>query len=92
MKTLNESIPVIVRHKYTAQFNEQILEHANKEGVNKVAKDLGIAESIIYKCGANLTCPSKIKSCKRRNWRDLNVKSPDLKRLCSWIQIHVNFC
>ena len=30
------------RKKYTAQFKEQALERADKDGVPKVAKDLGI--------------------------------------------------
>jgi transposase len=36
------------RKKYSPQFKEQALERAKKDGVAKVAKDLGIAESIIY--------------------------------------------
>ncbi len=36
------------RRKYSPQFKEQALERAKKDGVSKVAKDLGIAESMIY--------------------------------------------
>jgi transposase-like protein len=35
------------RKKYSPQFKEQALERAKKDRVAKVAKDLGIAESII---------------------------------------------
>lgn len=36
------------RKKYTAQFKEQALERADKDGVPKVAKDLGIADAMLY--------------------------------------------
>jgi transposase len=38
----------IERKKYSPQFKEQALERAKKDGVAKVAKDLGLAESVIY--------------------------------------------
>jgi transposase len=38
----------ITRQKYSAQFKEQALERSKKDGVPKVAKDLGIAAAIIY--------------------------------------------
>ena len=47
MKTQKESPPV-VRNKYTAQFKEQALEHADRDGIPKVAQDLGLAESMLY--------------------------------------------
>ena len=36
------------RRKYSPQFKDQALERAEKEGVPQVAKDLGIAESMLY--------------------------------------------
>jgi transposase len=48
MKTKNESDTAVVRNKYTAQFKEQVLERADKDGIAKVAKDLGLAESMLY--------------------------------------------
>lgn len=36
------------RHKYTAQFKEQALERIKQDGVPKVAKDLGIAQAMLY--------------------------------------------
>ena len=48
MKTKKEQDTAIVRNKYTAQFKEQALERADRDGVPKVAKDLGLAESILY--------------------------------------------
>jgi transposase len=48
MKTKNESNTAVVRNKYTAQFKEQVLERADKDGIAKVAKDLGLAESMLY--------------------------------------------
>jgi transposase len=48
MKTQKESTPPIVRNKYTAQFKEQALERADRDGIPKVAQDLGLAESMLY--------------------------------------------
>ena len=36
------------RKKYSPQFKEQAVARAKTEGVTKAAKDLGIAESMIY--------------------------------------------
>ena len=36
------------RKKYSAQFKEQALERAKKDGVAKAAKDLGIPDAMIY--------------------------------------------
>lgn len=36
------------RHKYTPQFKEQALERIKQDGVSKVAKDLGIAQAMLY--------------------------------------------
>ena len=48
MKTKKETKLTVVRNKYTAQFKEQALERAGRDGVSKVAQDLGLAESILY--------------------------------------------
>jgi transposase len=48
MKTNKESTTVVARNKYTAQFKEQALERADRDGIPKVAKDLGLAESMMY--------------------------------------------
>lgn len=36
------------RQKHSPQFKDQALERAAKDGVPQVAKDLGIAESMLY--------------------------------------------
>jgi transposase len=36
------------RQKYTVQFEAQVLERAERDGVAKTALDLGIAESMLY--------------------------------------------
>lgn len=36
------------RSKYSSQFKQQAVERAKIDGVSKVAKDLGIAEAMIY--------------------------------------------
>ena len=38
----------VVRKKYSPQFKDQALERAVKDGVPQVAKDLGLAESLLY--------------------------------------------
>jgi transposase len=48
MNTKAKSTPPIVRKNYTAQFKEQALVRADRDGVPKVAQDLGIAESLLY--------------------------------------------
>jgi transposase len=49
MKTKKESANPVVRNKYTVQFKEQALEErADKDGIPKVAQDLGLAESMLY--------------------------------------------
>jgi transposase len=48
MKSENELKAPVVRNQYTSQFKEQALDRADKDGVPKVAKDLGLAESILY--------------------------------------------
>lgn len=37
-----------VRKTYSPQFKEQALERAEKDGVAKAARDLGIAEAMLY--------------------------------------------
>ena len=41
MKTQKESTTPVVRNKYTTQFKEQALERADRDGIPKVAQDLG---------------------------------------------------
>jgi transposase len=44
----NNSEQKISRNKYSPQFKDQALERAEKDGVPQVAKDLGIAEAMLY--------------------------------------------
>ena len=49
MKTKKEDTTTrSVRNKYTAQFKEQALERAERDGIPKVAQDLGLAEATLY--------------------------------------------
>ncbi len=48
MELKKESTTSVIRHKYTVQFKEQVLEHADRDGIPIVAVDLGIAESMLY--------------------------------------------
>lgn len=38
----------IVRKKYSPQFKDQVLTRIAKDGIPQVAKDLGLAESMLY--------------------------------------------
>ncbi len=48
MKTKPESAVPVGRKKYTAQFKEQALMRSERDGIPKVAQDLGLAESMLY--------------------------------------------
>ena len=48
MKTKNEANITAVRNKYTTQFKKQALDRADRDGIPKVAQDLGLAESMLY--------------------------------------------
>jgi transposase len=45
---MNENKSMQVRQQYSPQFKDQALERAAKEGVARVAKELGVKESLIY--------------------------------------------
>ena len=46
--THKKSIITKQRKKYSTQFKEQAVERANRDGVPKAAKDLGIHECMLY--------------------------------------------
>ncbi|WP_411728681.1 transposase [Methyloglobulus sp.] len=48
MKTKKEPSPQVVRNKYNARFKGQALGRADRDGIPKVAQDLGLAESMLY--------------------------------------------
>ena len=49
MKTKKEEKPTRSAYKrYTSQFKEQALERTDRDGVPKVAQDLGVAEATLY--------------------------------------------
>mgnify|MGYP002775276152 CR=1 FL=1 len=49
MKTKKEELPARSAYKrYTAQFKEQALERADRDGIPKVVQDLGVAEATLY--------------------------------------------
>ena len=43
-----KSIVIKKRQKHSSQFREQAVARAKKDGVLKVAKDLGIHEAMLY--------------------------------------------
>jgi transposase-like protein len=48
MKTNKPEIETTKRNRYTLQFKEQAIERAKRDGVPQAAKDLGIAQSMLY--------------------------------------------
>ena len=44
----NQAKRAIIRKKYSPQFKDQAVERATRDGVPQVAKDLGIADSMLY--------------------------------------------
>ena len=48
MKTQKGLNTPVARNQYTAQFKEQALERADRDGIPKAAQDLGLAESMLY--------------------------------------------
>ena len=48
MKAKKEPSLQVVRNKYTAQFKGQALGRADRDGIPRVAQDLGIAEAMLY--------------------------------------------
>jgi transposase-like protein len=48
MKIKKESTAPTARKKYTAQFKEQALERADRDGIPKTAQDSGLVESMLY--------------------------------------------
>ncbi len=37
-----------IKRKFSPQFKDQVLDRVDKEGVAQVAKDLGLAEALLY--------------------------------------------
>mgnify|MGYP001636565074 CR=1 FL=1 len=48
MTIKKDEVKVTERNKFTAQFKEQALERAGRDGFPTVAKDLRLAESMLY--------------------------------------------
>ena len=82
------------RKKYSPQFKDQALERSDKEGVPQVAKDLGIAESLLYswrkqrkQCGSSLENQklqqAELARLKRENMR-LSEENAFLKKAAAY--------
>jgi transposase len=44
----NNTVQKTTRNKYSSQFKDQAVDRAEKDGVPQVAKDLGVAEAMLY--------------------------------------------
>ena len=68
------------RNKYSPQFKDQVLDRTDKEGVPQVAKDLGLAESLLYswrkqrnQCGNSLE-NQKLEQAELARLKRENIK------------------
>ena len=69
--------------RYTAQFKEQALERAGRDGIPKVAQDLGLARGHCMPGGPYVGKPGnplKTKNSNRPKWPGSSVKTPGWKR------------
>jgi len=82
------------RNKYSPQFKDQVLARTDKEGVPQVAKDLGLAESLLYswrkqrnRCGSSLENQkleqAELARLKRENAR-LSEENAFLKKAAAY--------
>jgi transposase len=82
------------RKKYSVQFKDLALERAEKEGVPQVAKDLGLAEPLLYswraqrkRCGSSLENKkleqAELARLKRENIR-LSEENAFLKKAAAY--------
>ncbi|MBN9232128.1 MAG: transposase [Legionella sp.] len=89
-----------VKKKYSPQFKDQVMEWADKEGIPQVAKDLGLAESLLYswkaqkKRGGDTLENQKLQQAelsrlKRENAR-LAEENAFLKKAAADSSIHCN--
>lgn len=90
----NELEQKIIRKKYSPQFKDQTLERAEKEGIPQVAKDLGLAESLLYswrkqrnQCGSSMENQklqqAELARLKRENTR-LSEENAFLKKAAAY--------
>ena len=84
MKTKKEEVTARSAHKrYTAQFKEQALERADRDGIPRVSQDLGLAEATLYAWRAKRRQtgqPFEDQSSNKLNWLALNGTTPAWKR------------
>ena len=90
----NDTKQRLIRQKYSPQFKDQALERAEKSGVPQAAKDLGIAEAMLYswrakqKQGGNSLENQKLQQAemaklKRENAR-LQEENAFLKKVATY--------
>jgi len=74
MKPKKETKLIVFRNKYTGQFKEQALERVDRDGIPTVAKDLGLAESMLYSCRAK-------RRQTGRQFEDQKLQQVEMERL-----------
>ena len=71
MKLKKESTTSVIRNKYTVQFKEQVLEHADRDGIPIVAVDLGLSELLLYSWRSKLRQTNQLLEEKKRQQDEL---------------------
>ena len=90
----NNSEQKTIRRTYSSQFKDQALERSDKEGIPQVAKDLGLADSLLYswrkqrnQCGSSLENQklqqAELARLKRENMR-LSEENALLKKAAAY--------
>ncbi len=85
MKTKKEEITAWFAYKrYTSQFKEQALERTDRDGLPKVAQDLGVAEATLYawKAKRRWEVIIKLRVIKLDDWDFSSKLSPWLSQGC----------
>ena len=71
MELKKESTTSVTRNKYTVQFKEQVLEHADRDGIPIVAVDLGLSELLLYSWRSKLRQTNQLLEEKKRQQDEL---------------------
>jgi transposase-like protein len=71
------------RNKYSPQFKEQALERAKQDGVPKAAKDLGLAQAMLYSWQAKARqtgVPFEEQKPGKPRWPGSGARTPGSRR------------
>lgn len=81
------SVTTSKRRKYSPEFKDQVLARAEREGVPRVAKDLGLPESMIY----NWRAKNKLTGQSFENQKLQDAEISKLKRDLARLKMENDF-